>query len=69
MQSAERLIQLLPHLRELQLNITNVVGSKSINAKIIQNCLVNAHQLQKLKLTNMNLTDQGAVDNICKIIY
>ena len=53
--------RLIPNLREINLNnITKSYGHPMYN-KLIQGCLERGVQLQKLRLSNVNLNDSSIV--------
>lgn len=57
----EVLDRLIPHLREINFNnITRSYGKPMYN-KLLESCLERGVQLQKLKLSNVNLNDAQIV--------
>jgi len=46
----------------------NGPGQKMIYQRILEQCLNNAPQLRKIKLSNVNLNDVVIVEKLCKII-
>lgn len=67
-QSCSQLVALLPQLQEIQLVNINGPGQKLIYQSILEQCLNNAPQLRKIKLSNINLNDLVIVEKLCKII-
>jgi len=67
-QSCEQLVALLPQLHDFQLVNIHGPGQKAVYQRILEQCLNNAPQLRKIKLSNVNLNDVVIVEQLCKII-
>lgn len=66
--SVDVLLRLIPHLRELNFNnITRSYGKPMFN-QIVERCLTSGVQLQRLKLSNVNLNDNQIVHNLCDLL-
>lgn len=66
--SCEQLIELLPHLCEIQLVNLSGASLKLTLEKLLDAIIAKGQCLQNLKLSNMNLNSSAIVKKLCKII-
>lgn len=64
--SMDVLVGLVGRLRELQLN--NILCGQSQYRRLLDSALLNGVQLMKLKLSNVNLNDNGLVDRLVELL-
>lgn len=66
--SCVELIKIIPHLKELTISNLTKGGSRRQLIRIIETCQTEGHILEKLKLSNINLSDNIIVHLICEMI-